>query len=132
MRHLFISGAVALAFASPVVAQGFKAQNGVTVVPVAGGFAVQEDAGIGARGMWCAAADYARRVEGARAPQRIYVAEGRRGRGPVTFTLEPAGQAPTPVTIVGLSVRNAGSNMGIGHAIGFCVDHKLLNSGSRP
>ncbi|WP_298857675.1 hypothetical protein [uncultured Sulfitobacter sp.] len=132
MRRLLICGAIALLGAGPLAAQSFKAQNGVTVVPVAGGFLVQGDAGVGARGMWCAAADYARRVEGARAPQRLYVAEGRKGRGGVTFTLDANGQTRTPVTIVGLTVRDAGANMGVGHAIGFCADHKLLRSGNRP
>lgn len=132
MSRLLICGAIALMGAGPSAAQEFIAQNGVQVVPVSGGFSVQGDAGVGARGMWCAAADYARSVEGARAPQRIYVAEGTKGRGSVTFTLEGAGQSRTPVTIVGLTVRNAGANMGVGHAIGFCADHKLLRSGSRP
>lgn len=133
MKRLLICGAVALLGAGPVAAQSFKAQNGVVVVPVTGGFLVEGGAGLGARGMWCAAADYAQHVIGARAPQRLYVAEPlQKGRRGVTFTLDANGETRTPVTIVGLTVRNKGANMGIGHAIGFCADHKLLRSGGRP
>lgn len=128
MKRFSVCGAVALMAAAPLAAQTFTAQNGVIVVPVADGFSVQDGGGLGARGMWCAAADYARRVEGARAPQRIYVAQGRKGRGAVTFTLDAGHNAVTPITIVGLTVRNTGANIGVGHAIGFCADHSMQRS----
>jgi hypothetical protein len=121
--------AVSSVAASPALAQTFRAENRVDVSEVSGGFAVKDGGGHGARGMWCAAADYARDVHGARGTQRIYVARDSAplGRGPVVFTLSSAGLLPTRVTIVGGSVRVAGANLSVDHAHSFCADARVIN-----
>ena len=117
------------ALAAPVAAQDFRADNRVQVTAVPGGFAVADGGGFGARGMWCAAADYARQVLGASGISRVYVAEGRRPglgqRAPVKFTTDPTGLTPSPVFVVGASLRRAGASLSVDHAIQFCADAKL-------
>ncbi len=120
--------------AAPLAAQGYRAENRVTVNPLPGGsFEVIEGGGYGARGMWCAAADYARDVLGARGTARVYV---KRARGPsqtvpgrkgAVFTLDPTGLDPVPVTITGSSTRRPGSNLSVDHAYSFCADSRLSN-----
>lgn len=135
MGKVFSAIVVAVMMASPAVAKDFKAANGVIVVAHAKGFAVTGDAGLGARGIWCAAADYARKHEGSKNGQRLYVALDReRGlgkRSPIVFTLNSAGLTPSSAIILGSSISRAGANLSVGHAIGFCVDHKLIRGGSR-
>lgn len=135
MGKIYSAIVVAVMMASPAVAKDFKAANGVIVMPHANGFSVTGDAGLGARGIWCAAADYALRHEGVKNGQRLYVAEDRkRGlgqRNPVVFTLSSAGLTPSSATLLGASISRAGANLSVGHAIGFCVDHKLIRDGSR-
>jgi hypothetical protein len=128
IRSLTVA-ALAVALAAPVAAQTFRAENRVNVTAVAGGFTVENGAGFGARGMWCAAADYARDVLDARGTQRIYVAEDRkmRQRGPVKFTLDSAGLTPSSILILGSSIRTAGANLSVDHAGQFCADSKLVN-----
>jgi hypothetical protein len=46
----------------------------------------------------------------------------------VVFTLDPSGLQPTPVVIVGASLRRAGATLSVGHAITFCADFKLQKS----
>lgn len=122
--------AAAVLTATTVHAQEFRAQNRVTVVSVPGGFEVRGDAGHGARGMWCAAADYARRVLGAGGFDRIYIAEGRvpgiGQRAPVKFTMDPSGLIPSNVLVLGASLRTAGASLSVDHAIGFCADSKVI------
>lgn len=129
MRRFISVCMLSAAFAAPLSAQTFRAENRVTVTPETGGFSVLNGGGQGARGMWCAAADYARDVLGAAGAQRIYVAEDRaRGqRGPVRFTLDAAGLTPSRVSILGSSIRTAGANLSVGHAFSFCADFKLIN-----
>lgn len=120
-----------IVFAGPATAQTFRAENRVDVVAVAGGFEVENGGGYGARGMWCAAADYARDVLGATGFQRIYVAQARRPglgqRDPVRFTLDADGLTPASVFIVGASLRRAGSTLSVDHAYQFCADAKVIN-----
>ena len=79
--------------------------------------------------MWCAAADYARDVLGARGTHRIYVARDRAPgqRGPVRFTLDPSGLTPVTVVLTGASIRQAGANLSVDHAQSFCADFRLTN-----
>ena len=123
--------AAGLLLALPVSAQTFRAENRVNVTPVQGGFSVANGGDMGARGMWCAAADYARTVLHARGNQRIYVAQDRvlRQRGPVRFTLNSAGLTPKRVSILGSSIRKAGANLSVDHAYTFCADHRLIRGG---
>lgn len=121
----------ALTVSTALLAQEFRAENHVFVVSVAGGFDVVDGGGYGARGIWCAAADYARKVLGASGTARIYIAEGRPPglgqRAPVRFTLDPTGVDPSLVTIVGASLRKAGASLSVDHAYQFCADAKLIN-----
>lgn len=118
--------AVACCIAHPVAAEGFRAVNHVVVTAVPGGFDVAGGGGFGARGMWCAAADYAKRVRGARGVDRIYIAQGRTPgigqRAPVRFTLSSDGLTPASVFVVDASLRQAGANLSVDHAYGFCSD----------
>ncbi len=121
----------ALFVAAPVSAQSFFAENRVVVNGTAGGFEVSGGGGYGARGMWCAAADFARDVLGAAGVDRIYIAQGRTPgfgqRAPVRFTLDPTGLLPKPVFVVSASLRQAGSNLSVDHAYQFCADAKVIN-----
>ncbi len=134
-KAYFSAAIIALMVGGPAAAKDFVAANRVVVVPHAKGFAVTGDAGLGARGIWCAAADYARTREGATAAQRVYVAQDRkRGigqRNPVVFTLNSAGLTPSSATLLGSSISRSGANLSVGHALGFCVDQKLQRGGSR-
>ncbi|MCX7560858.1 hypothetical protein OS190_14875 [Sulfitobacter sp. F26204] len=120
-----------LAYAAPASAMEFRAENDVAVRAVTGGFEVMSDGGYGARGMWCAAADYARKARGAHGFARLFIAEGRAPgigqRAPVRFTLDPSGLNPVPVTIVGASLRRAGSSLSVDHAHQFCTDARIIN-----
>jgi hypothetical protein len=113
-------------------AQAFEADNGVGVDAAQGGILVTGDAGQGARGMWCAAADYARDVLGAAGYQRLYVAVARSPglgqRAPVLFTTDAAGLDPAPVFLVGASLARAGSSLSVDHALGFCRDARGAGS----
>ena len=56
--RILLTAMLAAILASPLAAQTFRAEGGITVTPVPGGFSVPDGGGMGARGMWCAAADY--------------------------------------------------------------------------
>ena len=131
MMYRILVVALAASVALPAAAQTFQAENSVTVTPVSGGFEIANGGGYGARGMWCAAADYARDVLGAAGNARIYIARGRKPgigqRAPVLFTLDPAGLSPTPVIIVGASLRRAGASLSVDHAQQFCTDARIIN-----
>ena len=134
LKSYLIHIALALALATPLAAQSYRAENRVTVNPLPGGsFEVIEGGGFGARGMWCAAADYARDVLRARGTTRIYILGPRGnsltvpGRKGVIFTLDPKGLTPEPVFIVGASLRRPGANLSVDHAYTFCADYKLRN-----
>ena len=131
MLRGILSALALVVMAAPVAAQVFQAENRVVVLPAEGGFDVQSGGGFGARGMWCAAADYAREVLGARGGQELYVAVGRPPglgqRAPVHFTLDPAGLTPRGVFIVGSSLQTAGSALSVDHAYSFCADARVIN-----
>ena len=130
MRGAWILAALALASA-PATAQSLRVENRVTVSAVPGGFSVPDGGGMGARGMWCAAGEYAARRAGAAETARVYVAVPR-GRGfdraPVVFTLDPAGLVPRPVLILGTSLTRAGSSLSVAHARSLCADFRLTGS----
>ncbi|NNE53405.1 MAG: hypothetical protein HKN30_13520 [Sulfitobacter sp.] len=127
MRFLFAAMLVAT-LATPLAAQTFRAEGGITVTPVPGGFSVPDGGGMGARGMWCAAADYAIRRLGAVGIERLYVAQPYSGRrSPVVFTLDPADLEPSRVLIPGFTIRRAGANLSVGHAMSFCADFRIIN-----
>lgn len=132
MSRISIIAAVAIGLAMPATAQDFRAENRVKVRSGNGDFMVLGDGGFGARGIWCAAADYARDRLGARGADRLFVKSPRtRGVGEnstVTFTLEPGGLTAQQVLILGASIRNPGANLSVGHAYGFCADARLIRT----
>ncbi len=107
-------------------AQAFKALNSLDVVPLGGGnFEVIEANGEGARGMWCAAADYAMRRDPSNG-QRLYVKSARAaslsrsGRKGAVFTTFPDNLDVQPSRSVTVSVEVAGQGLPLHHAIQFC------------
>ena len=124
MKTLMIASLCAALGAVPAMAQERFGPGRLDVSPAGAGFAVENDINHGARGMWCAAGQYAE-ATGRDAPrQRIYVAEPRPmvlgARGPVVFTLDPAGLSPSNAWISGLSLARAGSSMSVAHARSLC------------
>ncbi|MEM1073236.1 MAG: hypothetical protein AAF665_17925 [Pseudomonadota bacterium] len=116
-----------IAIAVPAAAAAFRAVNWLYVVPVSqDSFEVLEDRGQGARGMWCAAADYAR-AAGLYSPQkRMYILEPR---GPsrttpnaigVVFTTNPDDSIKDTPSSYSVTVKRKGENLLIGHAYEFC------------
>ncbi len=128
------AAAFALSLAAPASAQTFRAENRVYVNPLpSGAFEVIEGGGYGARGLWCAAADYATDVLGASGITRLYVQQARGnsitqpGRKGVVFGLDPAGAVPSSALVLGNSIRTPGANLSVAHAQQFCADFRLNN-----
>ncbi|MGC3936448.1 hypothetical protein ACOTTU_01435 [Roseobacter sp. EG26] len=121
---LLLSLAVAL---PSLAAQPFRAVNRLFVYPLsADTFEVIEDRGVGARGIWCAAADYTKAagLDGAR--KRMYILEPRgpsktvQGRMGVVYTLNPDDALRNTPTSYSVSVKRVGENLPVGHAYLFC------------
>lgn len=122
----------ACALAAPAAGQAFRAKNWLFVVPInADTFEVIEDRGAGARGMWCAAADYAQAagLDGTR--KRLYVENPRGpsktqpGRTGVVFTTNPGEDIKDTPSSYSVTVNRRGENLSIGHSLNFCFE--LLN-----
>lgn len=111
-------------------AQTFRADNRVAVTPVgADTFATSTRGSYGARGAWCAAADYAKDVLGASSTTRIFVREGEaRPSGQVIFGVGAGGTTPVAVSSVGAAIRIPGSNLSVAHAFQFCHDARIRPS----
>lgn len=127
---LLAISAVSLPTAS--VAQSYQAINRLQVFPLGGGdFEVIEARGEGARGMWCAAADYVKARFGQGTTGRIYVktARGpsvsRPGRKGVVFTLDPNSLAQPASQSLAVTVRSVGVGLPTNHALQFCRDYLL-------
>ncbi|MEM6303284.1 MAG: hypothetical protein AAF744_01095 [Pseudomonadota bacterium] len=131
MRKAIFTSALALVISSTwAQAQSFTAINRLTVVPLnAHDFEVIEQRGEGARGIWCAAAQFALERGKATNAAEIYVkrprgaavsAAGRRG---VVFTTKPAGF--TPFSSYSVSIRQKGMALPAGHAVQFCKDYLI-------
>lgn len=119
---------IILCFATAVYAQqAYRAINWLYVVPMTDDtFEVIEDRGVGARDMWCAAADYVRIIGRDRARLRLYVQEVR---GPsrtipdrigVVYTLKPDDMLKNTPSSYSVTVTNVGENLDVGHARNFC------------
>lgn len=131
MKRLMFAGLFAALAPPSAQAADLFGPSRLSVTPVANGFAVENDKSHGARGMWCAAGEFAR-ASGRPAPEtRIYVAEPRPlrlgARDPVVFTLDPAGLVPRGAFVPGLSLGQAGSSMSLAHALSLC--YALQSSG---
>ena len=136
LRSICVAGLAFVVSAAPLSAQGYRAENRIHVNPLAGNvFEVIEGRGYGARGMWCAAADYAKDVLRAPGTSRLYVHTARGpsitqpGRKAAAFTLDPTGLTPSGAMIVTISVRTPGANLSVDHAYSFCADARLINRG---
>ena len=129
MRLILTSALLALGLSAPLGAQTFEAVNRLIVVPLnAAEFEVIEARGEGARGLWCAAADYALRKGGS---GRLYVSRARgrsvsgAGRIGVTFTLDETRLSAAPFRSYSVSVNAVGENLPVRHAYQFCKDYLL-------
>ena len=121
--------ALCLTLPTLALSQTFRAENHLTVVPLtATDFEVIEGRGEGARGIWCAAADYAQ----SRLPRgdgRLYVKRPRaaaatvQGRKGVVFTNAPSTLSTQPTTALSVTVRQAGYTLPVAHAFQFCRDN---------
>ena len=128
----FILAACIAALPGLAAAQTFKSINQLLVVPLGKTeFEVIEARGEGARGIWCAASDYAQKRLGLVTGGRIYV---KTPRGPsvsglgakgVVFTADPAQLSVPPSSSVSTSVRVAGQGLPIQHAYMFCRDYQI-------
>ncbi|MEM7522121.1 MAG: hypothetical protein AAF307_13955 [Pseudomonadota bacterium] len=116
----------------PVAAQGYRAVNKLQVVPLNGGaFEVIEARGEGARGIWCAAADYVLARSGGGNGKRLYVKDPRGpavtapGRKGVTFTTNPAALGSAPTQSLSITVNTPGVGLPVNHAVQFCRDYQI-------
>ena len=128
MRRIFLTAALAALLPVLANAQSYRAINKLTVVPLGGSnFEVIEQRGEGARGILCAAAEYAERRLGATG--RVYIREGRgpsrtvQGRKGVVFTTNAASLPQGPSQSVIVSTSRVGAGLPIAHAIQFCRDN---------
>jgi len=119
----------AIAIAAPAASQAFRAVNLYFVVPISREtFDVIEDRRTGARGYWCAAADYVRKagLDGPR--KRIFIETPRgasktqAGRTGVVFTVAPGDDIRDTPPSYSVTVRNRGENLSVGHAHNFCFE----------
>ncbi len=111
-------------------AQTYQAVNLLNVVPLGGAdFEVIEARGEGARGIWCAAADFAEKTLGAGTTAELFIKRGRGasvsgvGRSGVTFTLDSASLPVSAFKSYSVSVDRPGQSLPLGHAIQFCRDY---------
>ena len=116
--------------ATAASAQSYRAINYLVVVPLnATDFEVIEARGEGARGIWCAAADFAEHALRRDRGGRIYVKTARGpsisgvGRKGVVFTTDPNRLDQPPSTSHSVSVRQVGQGLPIHHAAQFCKDY---------
>lgn len=127
MRRLLITALALATLPAVLSAQSFRAVNHLDVVPLKGGtFEVIQSHGEGARGIWCAAADYAERNLGAKGRVYLYAARGPaqtvNGRKSVVFTTDASSLSEGPSQSYTLSTSQVGVGLPIAHAIQFCRD----------
>jgi hypothetical protein len=108
-----ISIALALAVATPVLAQDFRASNHMRVNAGANGtFVVSGVPNFGPQDYWCAAGEYAQRVLRLSPNDRIYiVGDYQRGQRSYTFSPSPKGTASEFERVRGSAIRKDGSNL---------------------
>lgn len=122
---------IALGLPTLAVGQTFKAVNQLTVVPLGNNaFEVIEAYGEGARGLWCAAADYTL-DRGPTKAKRLFVKSARgpsasvTGRKGVVFTTDEATLGVAARRSVSVSVRTPGLGLPVAHAYQFCKDYQI-------
>ncbi|MBM1688759.1 hypothetical protein [Sulfitobacter geojensis] len=116
----------------PAMAQSYLAVNRLNVVPIsATSFEVIEGRGEGARGMWCAAADYVLNGQRQSGNPRLYVQSPRgpsvtvAGRKGAVFTTDASSLPDGPKQSYSVSVRTAGLGLPLAHAYQFCKDYQI-------
>ncbi len=132
MRDTFVWVALVMAMIVPASAQTFQAINRLQVVPLnQSDFEVIEARGEGARGIWCAAADYALARFGNTGQQRMYIKSPRgpsvssAGRKGVVFTMDASSLAVAPSRSLSVTVRTVGVGLTLNHAVQFCRDNLI-------
>ncbi|GLT07816.1 hypothetical protein ACFQFQ_13650 [Sulfitobacter porphyrae] len=123
-----LTGGLSAASAAP----SYEAVNHLKVHGISPtSFEVIEALGEGARGMWCAAADYAIHQLGVAATQRLYVKSPRgrsqsySGRVGVVFTTDASSLPTEPSRSVAVRVDTPGLGLPVYHANQFCRDFLL-------
>ncbi|MCX7560857.1 hypothetical protein OS190_14870 [Sulfitobacter sp. F26204] len=131
MRRLCLAF-ICATLAVPAYAQSYLAVNRLQVVPVGNNaFEVIESRGEGARGMWCAAADFVLYGQGKKGNQRLYVKVPRgpsatvAGRKGAVFTTDVNSLPNGPKESYSVSVRIAGLGLPVLHAYQFCKDYQI-------
>lgn len=131
MRLAVIAAIFAISLTSGgAMAQTFEAVNRLKIVTLNGSdFEVIEARGEGARGIWCAAADYALNKKRMQRKHRIYVKTERgasvsgAGRKGVVFTTDVDRLPQGPSQSFSVSTRVVGQGLSIVHAYQFCRDN---------
>lgn len=113
-------------------AQAYRAENWLLVVPLnTHDFEVIEDRGEGARGIWCAAGEFAQTMLGLPRGERLYVKTPRGpsvsgvGRRGVVFTTDPSRVKADLGKSYSVTVTRAGENLPSHHARQFCRDRLI-------
>lgn len=129
MKHLFTVTGLAVLLSAPLAAQGYIPNGKLDITPLPNGVRIAGNTGHGARGTWCAAADFALDELGAAGSQNLYVSEPKSpgvGRNSsVSFSLDPTGLQPSNVYITGTSLNRRGAMLTVNHALTFCADLRL-------
>ncbi|MEC7257940.1 MAG: hypothetical protein VXW58_08980 [Pseudomonadota bacterium] len=132
MLKAFLKLAVVSLACAPVAATAWTADNRLDVNPLpGGGFEVIGDPGSGGPDYWCAAGDYALRVLGARATDRVYITRGRGApetstrKSGVQFSLTAPADVPDGLHLF-LKMRRVGDNLAVTFARNYCLDNKDL------
>lgn len=106
---------------------GFVARNDLTVVPFAeNGFEVLARPGTVGRDYFCAAGDFALRMRGARAADRVVITQPdgpsrfNPGGRAASFAIAPAGTIPRQEPGITVPARRAGTNYTVAHARALC------------
>lgn len=131
MRILPLS-LLCIALPLAALAGSYRAINTLTVAPLQNGdFEVIEAHGEGARGIWCAAADYVLSRTAHQARGRLYVITPRgpsvsgAGRIGVVFTTDADSLGGAPKTSYSVTTREKGLGLPIVQAHQFCRDYEL-------
>jgi hypothetical protein len=126
LKMMAMLATIPATIATGVSANGFYFDPGLAVNPVnSSQFEVIEGRGEGPRGIWCAASLYALNTLGIDRG-RLYIASPRgnsqtvNGRKGVVFSTQVVGAVAASTSI---TVRQAGSNLPVQHALQFCRDY---------
>jgi hypothetical protein len=118
---------LATTMAAPASADVYRASNWLYVIPLsADSFEVIEETRTSPSDMYCAAADYTRRIGRDVPRQRLYVLEARgpsktqAGRKSVVFTLAPTEEMKDTANSFSVTVKQVGASISVGQSLSFC------------